>query len=129
MFHQKVNITGIVGLLEYSICWFHVYIYICVLNLWNNVVLYACHVDHSMHDERSSSNFANFNGINRNIQLRFCIEHQTKVTYIYRNTRFDWCCFCGRCWRYGFGRIPKYNVICIYICRFFLFKRSSKINR
>lgn len=40
-------------------------------------------VDHSMHDERSSSNFANFNGINRNIQLRFCIEHQTKVTYIY----------------------------------------------
>ena len=40
-------------------------------------------VDHSMHGERSSSNFANFNGINRNIQLRFCIEHQTKVTYIY----------------------------------------------
>ena len=36
-----------------------------------------------MHDERRSSNFANFNGINRNIQLRFCIEHQTKVTYIY----------------------------------------------
>ena len=36
-----------------------------------------------MHDERSSSNFANFNGINRNIQLRFCIEYQAKVTYIY----------------------------------------------
>ena len=35
----------------------------------------------------------------------------------------------GRCWRYGFGRIPKYNVICIYIWRIFLFKRSSKINR
>ena len=40
-----------------------------------------------MHDERRSSNFANFNGINRNIQLRFCIEYQAKVTYIYRNTR------------------------------------------
>ena len=78
-----MNITGIIGLLEYSICWFNVYIYMCVF--WTyGIMLCFMHVivDHSMHDERSSSNFANFNGINRNIQLRFCIEHQTKVTYI-----------------------------------------------
>ena len=59
------------------------YIYMCVF--WTyGIMLCFMHVivDHSMHGERSSSNFANFNGINRNIQLRFCIEHQTKVTYI-----------------------------------------------
>ena len=93
-------------------------------------------VDHSMHDERSSSNFANFNGINRNIQLRFCIEYQAKVTYIYiyiqeyqkKSVAFSQRVVGGRCWRYGFGRIPKYYVINIYLQNF-LFKRSSKINR
>ena len=89
-------------------------------------------VDHSMHGERSSSNFANFNGINRNIQLHFCIEYQAKVTYIQeyqkKSVAFSQRVVGGRCWRYGFGRIPKYYVINIYL-QIFLFKRSSKINR
>ena len=43
IFIKEGIITGIIGLLEYSICWFNVYICVCVLNLWDNVVFYACH--------------------------------------------------------------------------------------
>ena len=61
IFIKEGNITGIIGLLEYSICWFHVYIYICVF--WTyGIMLCFMHVivDHSMHDERSSSNLQCF---------------------------------------------------------------------
>ena len=61
IFIKEGNITGIIGLLEYSICWFHVYIYMCVF--WTyGIMLCFMHVivDHSMHDERSSSNLQCF---------------------------------------------------------------------
>ena len=88
MFIKEGNITGTIGLLEYSICWFHVYIYIYMF--WTyGIRLCFMHVimDHSMHDERNSTSFAHSNGKNRNIWLRFCIEHQTKVIYIHGSNR------------------------------------------
>ena len=94
------------------VCWnilFVGFMCIYIYMFWTyGIRLCFMHVimDHSMHDERNSTSFAHSNGKNRNVSA---LNTKPKL-YTYKNSKI-WC--------------YSVYIIYIYICRIFLFKRSS----